>query len=68
MDIDLQELAVPDADPFQMSAMGSRGVDGLITDEPDLARRMLEYRAEMSPVERLLLAFGAEVGALSVLE
>ncbi|REK19434.1 MAG: glycerophosphodiester phosphodiesterase [Planctomycetota bacterium] len=51
-------------DPLTMSQMISRGADNLITDEPALARRVLAERAEMSPVERLLLelaiVFGAE--------
>lgn len=42
-------------DPVTMSRMLSRGVDGLITDEPALARRVLAERAGMSSLERLLL-------------
>jgi glycerophosphoryl diester phosphodiesterase len=30
-------------------------VDGIITDEPELARKVLAERAEMSSVERLLI-------------
>ena len=33
----------------------SLGVDGIITDEPELARTVLAERAELSSVERLLL-------------
>jgi glycerophosphoryl diester phosphodiesterase len=40
-----------------MSIMISRGVDGLLTDNPALARRVLEQRAKMSGPERLLLEF-----------
>lgn len=50
-------------DPFTMSSMISRGVDNLITDHPDLARRVLAERAEMSPVERLLLELAILLGA-----
>jgi glycerophosphoryl diester phosphodiesterase len=38
-----------------MSAMMSRGVDGLLTDKPALARSVLEQRSQMSAPERLLL-------------
>lgn len=53
-------------DPFAMSAMMSRGVDGVITDDPGLARRVLEIRSELSPVERLLVGIGTEVGVFSM--
>jgi glycerophosphoryl diester phosphodiesterase len=42
-------------DPLDMSNMMSRGVDGIITDEPALARTVLEIRAELSTPERFLL-------------
>ena len=42
-------------DAISMSTMISRGVDNLITDRPDLARRVLAERAELSPVERVLV-------------
>ena len=42
-------------DAASMSRMISLGVDGIITDEPELARRVLEVRTELSPVERLLI-------------
>lgn len=48
---DVYVWTVNDADT--MSAMISRGVDNLITDDPALARRVLTERAELSPVERL---------------
>ena len=51
-------------DPSQMSAMMSLGVDGLITDEPALAKSVLQQRAEMSPVQRLIVAIGARFGML----
>ena len=42
-------------DKFSMSRYMSLGVDGIITDEPELARTVLAERAELSSVERLLL-------------
>ena len=42
-------------DPLSMSRMISRGVVGLITDEPALAREVLSERAKLSTPERLLL-------------
>jgi glycerophosphoryl diester phosphodiesterase len=46
-----------------MSTMIGRGVDGLITDKPALARRVLAERAEMSPLKRLLLELAGILGA-----
>lgn len=42
-------------DPVSMSRMMSIGVDGIITDEPEMARRVMKERAELTPVERLLV-------------
>jgi glycerophosphoryl diester phosphodiesterase len=42
-------------DPVTMSRMISEGVDGLITDEPALARKVLDVRAGLSTPERLLV-------------
>ncbi|MBY8974631.1 glycerophosphodiester phosphodiesterase [Rhodobacteraceae bacterium NNCM2] len=42
-------------DPLQMSRLISMGVDGLITDEPALAREVLAHRAELNTPQRLLL-------------
>jgi len=42
-------------DPVSMSRMMSIGVDGIITDEPEMARRVMEERAELTPVERLIV-------------
>lgn len=50
-------------DPVEMSAMISRGVDGLITDEPERARTVMEQRAAMTPGGRLLLELAARFGA-----
>jgi glycerophosphoryl diester phosphodiesterase len=42
-------------DPVSMSRVMSFGVDGIITDEPEMARRILDKRASLSPAERLLI-------------
>ena len=42
-------------DAIDMSSMISLGVDGIITDEPGLAREVLQERADLSSAERLLL-------------
>ncbi len=51
-------------DPLGVSQMAGRGVDSLITDFPAMVGEVLRVRAEMSPVERLLLelapAFGVQ--------
>ena len=49
-------------DPLDMSNMMSRGVDGIITDEPALARTVLELRAELSTPERFLLVLADVFG------
>ncbi len=43
-------------DALSLSRWMSMGVDGVITDEPALARRVLAERAELRPAERLLLS------------
>jgi glycerophosphoryl diester phosphodiesterase len=45
-----------------MSAMMGRGVDGLITDKPALAKKVLAERAAMSPARRLLLELAGLLG------
>ncbi len=50
-------------DAATMSAMISRGVDGLLTDKPALARAVLEQRAQMSGPERLLLELAGILGS-----
>jgi glycerophosphoryl diester phosphodiesterase len=55
-------------DPYLMSAMMSRNVDGIITDDPALARQVLEIRSRMDPVQRLLVGIGTEVGVFSMPE
>jgi len=42
-------------DPLTMSRMIGRGVDGLITNDPALARSVIRQRSQLSAVERLLL-------------
>ncbi len=49
-------------DAAGMSRMISLGVDGLITDEPALAREVIEYRSSLPTAGRLLLAVGDWVG------
>jgi len=53
-------------DPVQMSMMLSRGVDGIITDEPAEAREVLELRAKLSPIGHLIVWAAAESGLLRV--
>ncbi|PQO31043.1 hypothetical protein C5Y96_11835 [Blastopirellula marina] len=49
-------------DAATMSTMISRGVDGILTDKPELARSVLKQRAEMSTPQRLLLEFTGLLG------
>lgn len=49
-------------DPVSISRMVGRGVDGVITDYPDLAKNVLVQRAELSVVQRLLLEFAETLG------
>jgi glycerophosphoryl diester phosphodiesterase len=42
-------------DQVSMSRMISLGVDGIITDEPELARNVLVDRSKLSSIERLLI-------------
>ena len=43
-------------DALSLSRWMSMGVDGVITDEPALAKRVLAERSELRPAERLLLS------------
>jgi glycerophosphoryl diester phosphodiesterase len=56
-------------DPAWIFVALSRGVDGLITDKPDLARKVIERRAQMSEPQRFLAAqlirFGATTDSLA---
>jgi glycerophosphoryl diester phosphodiesterase len=49
-------------DAPSMSNMIGRGVDGLLTDKPSLARVVLQERAEMSAPQRLLLELASLLG------
>ncbi|QDU73096.1 Glycerophosphoryl diester phosphodiesterase [Bremerella volcania] len=49
-------------DAATMSTMMSRGVDGILTDKPELAQSVLEQRAAMSTPQRLLLEFSGLLG------
>jgi len=42
-------------DTISLSRMMSLGVDGVITDEPALARKVIADRADLNPAERLLM-------------
>lgn len=53
-------------DPIHMSVLISRGVDGIITDEPGLARRVLEVREGLSLFGRLVVWIAGETGLLRV--
>jgi glycerophosphoryl diester phosphodiesterase len=44
-------------DAARMSLLIDRGVDGIMTDDPALLVEVLEQRAEMSDIERLVLRF-----------
>ena len=48
--------------PVAVSRMIGRGVDGVITDRPDIARQVLADRASYSPVERLLVEVAEYLG------
>jgi glycerophosphoryl diester phosphodiesterase len=45
-----------------MMRMISLGVDGLITDDPALARQVIAYRGTLSTIERLLLTVADSIG------
>ena len=49
-------------DAVSISRMIGRGVDGVITDDPDLARRVIAQRAALSPVERVVLELAELLG------
>ena len=49
-------------DAVGMSTMMSRGVDGIITDQPALARSVLEQRASLSSGERMLIELASLFG------
>ena len=49
-------------DKMSMFRMMSLGVDGIITDEPALARQVMAERSELSSVERLLIHAAVMLG------
>ncbi len=49
-------------DPVSVSKMVGRGVDGVITDYPDMAREVLVERAKLSFVQRLLVELAETLG------
>lgn len=51
-------------DPVTMSHLLTLGVDGLITNKPDVAREVIAQREDMSTGERLLVDAAARVGLL----
>ena len=50
-------------EPADISRLVSRGIDGVITDHPALARQILEHRASRGSVERLLMDLALMIGA-----
>jgi glycerophosphoryl diester phosphodiesterase len=50
-------------DPAWMLAAMSNGVDGLITDRPDVARRVIERRVAMTDAQRIAVALLIRLGA-----
>jgi glycerophosphoryl diester phosphodiesterase len=55
-------------DPVAMSALMSRGVDGIITNKPALAKSVLRQRAALSAPERLLVNLSTVLGRPPVFE
>ena len=49
-------------DPASLLAMAGHGVDGLITNRPDLAREVLARRASMTDAERVVVALMVRLG------
>jgi len=49
-------------DPLMMSSMISKGVDGIITDEPALVHQVLDIRARLNTGERLVLWLSHALG------
>ena len=60
--IDKEVLVWTVNDPISMSNMIGRGVDGLITDKPGLAKKVLKMRSELNAAERLLLELAGILG------
>ena len=49
-------------DPISMSAMMSKGVDGIITDKPALASAIRNERAELSMYQRFIIQLASFIG------
>jgi glycerophosphoryl diester phosphodiesterase len=49
-------------DPVDMAALLGRGVDGLITDDPTLAREVIQELRDATPAERLVLEIATYLG------
>jgi glycerophosphoryl diester phosphodiesterase len=49
-------------DAVAMSTMISRGVDNIITDRADIARQVLDDRADLSPTDRVLIELAYRFG------
>jgi glycerophosphoryl diester phosphodiesterase len=49
-------------DVQSVSMMASRGVDNMITDDPVMARKVKQQRAEMNPLERLSIELAFRFG------
>ncbi|MGB6221231.1 glycerophosphodiester phosphodiesterase family protein [Haloferula sp.] len=53
----IEVFAAGTSDPAMMSAVLSRGADGLLVTSPRLGRQVLEERSSLNPGERLLVDF-----------
>ena len=53
-------------DPTTVFAMISRGVDGIITDDPAMAKRTVAFFNEMTGVERLMAELAILIGAVEL--
>ena len=49
-------------DPVEISAMMSKGVDGIITDRPGLAKSIRDQRADLEAHELLIIRFASLLG------
>ncbi|MFC7338411.1 glycerophosphodiester phosphodiesterase [Haloferula chungangensis] len=54
---DIEVIGTDTRDPVIMSAVLSRGADGLLVKVPRIGRKVLEERATLNPGERLLIEF-----------
>jgi len=53
-------------DPLTAYAMISRGVDGVITDDPAMVRRVLAFYDDLNGVERLLAEVAILIGTVEL--